>query len=90
MYVYSVRDEKTGIFFQPFFEAHDVVAIRIFKGALRSKDNMLADFPEDYALYRIGYWDDKIGEVQQTQNEPERLGFAYEFMNDNDNDEEPG
>lgn len=83
MNMYSIRDIKAGVFSQPFFAAHDVVAIRMFQGALRSKDTLLSEYPEDYALYRIGVFNERNGKVTQDEGEHvARLGYAYEFMED--------
>lgn len=87
MKAYSVKDEKVGVFFQPFFAPHDIVAIRMFQGSLRSKDTLLSEYPEDYALYRIGLWAEMTGKVIP-ENPPVRLGYAYEYLQDKPVEEE--
>lgn len=101
MNMYSIRDIKAGVFFQPFFASHDIVAIRMFRASLRSRDSLIRDYPEDFALYRIGIWDAKTGKVIQDELAA-RLGFAYEYLDDDvkgieevvglppDNEEEEG
>lgn len=89
MYLYSIKDEKVGVFYKPYFLSHDVIAKRMFRGMLRQQDSLMREFPRDYALYRVGCFDEKTGKIEQ--NEPESLGFAFEFMDvnkDNDDDEE--
>ncbi len=87
MNMYCIKDEKTGVFFHPYFMTHDVMAKRMFQGTIRRRDSLLREFPEDYALYRIGTYDENTGMVQQDGHE--RLGFAFEFIDDDD-EEEPG
>lgn len=79
MNMYSIRDIKAGVFFQPFFASHDIVAIRMFRAALNSKKSLIRDYPEDFALYRIGIWNEKNGKVMQDEL-AERLGYAYEYL----------
>ena len=99
MQVYSVKDEAVGVFFQPFFAAHDIIAIRMFQAGLKREDNLLSNYPNDYALYRIGTWAERTGKVIP-ENPPVRLGYARDFLvpepvlspdvEGEDSDDEPG
>lgn len=101
MQVYSVKDEVVDVFFQPFFAAHDIIAIRMFQAGLKREDNLLRNYPNDYALYRIGTWAEKTGKVIP-ENPPVRLGYVRDFLvqdpvlspdndaKDEDSEDEPG
>lgn len=57
----SVRDEKAGVYAQPFCAPTVGHAIRSFiDAALReSDDNLMFSHPEDFRLYQVGeYFDD--------------------------------
>lgn len=101
MQVYSVKDEAVGVFFQPFFAVHDIIAIRMFQAGLKREDNLLSNYPDDYALYRIGTWAERTGKVIP-ENPPVRLGYVRDFLvpesvlpldndaKDEDSEDEPG
>lgn len=89
MNMYSIKDEVAGVFFQPCFLTHDVVAIRMVRGLLKDQDSLLYRFPSDYALYRVGRWDEMTGMI--TQDEIVKLGIVSDFLEkDEKNEEEPG
>lgn len=56
--VYAVFDKKVGAYAQPFFVTHEQVALRSFAAACQDKDLTIGKFPEDYALYQVGVFDD--------------------------------
>lgn len=62
--MYSVFDKKVGAYAQPFFCTHEQVALRAFASACADKDLTIGKFPEDYALYRLGEFDDASGAVR--------------------------
>lgn len=63
MKVYSIYDQKTGEWSNPFFQNHDVSAIRAFREAVKNEDpnNMLNKYPRDFTLHLIGEWDNETG-----------------------------
>lgn len=58
---YSLLDVKTGLYSAPWFLNHHQTAIRAIKQLCRQKDNTIAEYPTDYALYCIGEFDDNAG-----------------------------
>ena len=58
--LYSVRDAQLG-FGTVFTAANDAVAIRTFASAVNSEGSILHDAPEDFALCRLGEFDEVDG-----------------------------
>ena len=78
--VYAIKDVKTG-FLQPTVEMNDKVAIRNFAFAVhRTKDSLFYTFPEDYSLFRIGYYETDTGELERCDLEV--LAPATYFIGD--------
>lgn len=66
MFIYAVLDTKVGVFGQPFFQAADGAAIRDFSDAVKdgsNPNNMWHKHPEDFALYKLGEFDNLTGGV---------------------------
>lgn len=59
--VMAVRDEKANVWNTPFFTKHGVEGVRSFHAAVKDTTTMLHKFPEDFALYMLGYFDDETG-----------------------------
>lgn len=57
--IFSVYDVKARAFGRPFFDQRQELAIRNITQAVRTKDNPLCHFPEDFALYHLGSFDDE-------------------------------
>lgn len=60
--LYCLKDVKTG-FINPFMQPSEAVAIRSIKGALMNPDDEICKFPEDFELWRLGYFNKKTGEL---------------------------
>lgn len=60
--LYSVRDAQLG-FGTVFTAANDAVAIRIFASAVNSVGSILYDAPEDFALCRLGEFNEADGVI---------------------------
>ena len=90
MNMYSIWDVKAGVYHRPCFLENDIVAKRMFRATLRIKEeSLLREFPDDFALCRLGEWDEKTGKLMR--NEPENLGFARDFIDEDvEEQEEPG
>jgi len=57
--IYTIRDKKAGIYLMPFCCHSDGEAARQIDHIVNSEEkNQIADYPEDYDLYKIGYFDD--------------------------------
>lgn len=59
--MYCVKDSKSGLFSNPMHETTDEIAVRAFVAQVGATDNPLADYPEDFVLYRVGEWDNEKG-----------------------------
>ncbi|QXP08657.1 MAG: nonstructural protein [Arizlama microvirus] len=60
---YCVLDRKAKIYNTPYFIMNDAVAIRQFSMVVNGQDSMVAKFPEDYILYRVGSFDMLEGKI---------------------------
>lgn len=58
--MYSVYDKKANSYGQPFFAANDECATRIVISSL-SESSQLVLYPSDFALCRVGSFDDGSG-----------------------------
>lgn len=75
--VYSVYDDKTEAYLQPFFMPTRGAAIRAITDALENPEHQFARHIEDYVLYELGSWDDQKGLFNQ--QETHVLGRLIEF-----------
>lgn len=70
MNVYAVYDAKSGFYMRPFFMQADGVAVRAFQDEVNREaaDNPLYNHSGDFSLYRVGQFDDSIGELKNDEN----------------------
>lgn len=61
--IFTVLDMAAKRFTEPFFAANEEVAIRSFREAVNSDGHPFSKFPEDYALYKVGDWDNESGAI---------------------------
>lgn len=68
MKIYSVRDKRANTYGQPMAMPTDAHAVRSFTQEVNRKDdsNMLNQYPEDFAIYYIGYFDTDNGTITET------------------------
>lgn len=68
MNIYTVYDTETKIYQPPFFQRHDVQALRAFKQAIATKQdgNAMHTDPQAFRLIRIGTWDEATAEIKET------------------------
>lgn len=60
--IYSIRDDKMGVFHSPNLYKHVEEVTRSIKTFLASdKQNNLSEFSEDFSLYLVGYFDTESG-----------------------------
>jgi len=62
-FVYSVYDKKAGSYGQPFTSNHEAHALRSVQQAANDLQSSLGQYPSDFTLYKIGYFDDASGEL---------------------------
>lgn len=60
--VYTIKDAKSGTFATPFFSINDATATRSFQQAANDQNTTINQFPEDYALYKLGEFNDESAE----------------------------
>lgn len=61
---YAIKDAKTNTYGVPFFTHNDGTAERSFTQAANDPNTTIHQFPQDYALYRVGEFDDESGEIK--------------------------
>lgn len=67
--VISVFDKGAAVYGPPFFVRHIAEARRSVQQALRDKNTMLAQYPEQFVVFRLGTFDDAKGVFEQSQAE---------------------
>lgn len=77
--VFSVFDKKAKAYTQPFFMNQKGEALRAFDGIVADKQTQIAKYPEDFALYKLGEFDDVSG-LLSSLNEPEFIAHAVDFV----------
>lgn len=63
--IYAVQDRKAGTFARPFTIQNDAMAVRAFVAAKQDPSSELSKYPEDFALYYLGTFDDDTGTIIQ-------------------------
>lgn len=63
--IYSIKDTK-GSFLEPMIAQNDAVATRNIRGIVNSGKGLLAQYPEDFELWRIGEFDETTGIIVPT------------------------
>lgn len=76
--LYSVKDNKVGVFCSPFNHVNDAEAIRDLTTVvnLEKGDSKLSTYPEDFDLYYIGEFDTDTGKMIQEEIEYVVNAFA--------------
>jgi len=68
MKIYSVRDKRANEYGQPMAMPTDAHAVRSFQQEVNREDagNMLNQYPEDFAMYYVGDFDQEHGTITET------------------------
>lgn len=61
--IYCIRDIKASRYMNPFIELTDKEAIRCMQALERDSSTIVGKFPADFALYRIGMFDETTAEI---------------------------
>jgi len=77
--VFSIFDEKAQVFSQPFFMAHNGLALRAFSDLVGEKGTNVNKHPSDFKLYNIGFYDDVSGALESL-SQPEFLANATDYV----------
>lgn len=80
--VYSIHDQKTGIFNRPFYNHTHGEAERNFSELVRDDKSTISKHPEDYDLYFLGEYDDNAGVFEPLET-PHHIVKAIQFVTDN-------
>ena len=78
---YAVYDKAIAAYMRPFVAQSDGQAVRLFKDETENNESPFFKHPEDYALFRLGVWNDQDGKI--TPEEPHPLARAHEFAKSN-------
>lgn len=64
MILFSIQDSGADAFMQPFFVQAEGVAIREFGNLCNDKEHPVGKHPEDYTLFRVGFWNERKGQLE--------------------------
>jgi len=67
MKAYAIYDSAAQVYMRPFYIQQDAQAERMFTDIATDANHEIGKHPEDYALIRLGTWDDNKGELESTQ-----------------------
>lgn len=77
--IFSLFDKKACAYTQPFFYHQVGQAVRALDGIVNNKETNVNKYPEDFALYKLGTYNDNSGKIVSL-NEPEFLNNAVDFL----------
>jgi len=60
---FTIRDDKSEHFMQPFFCSALGQASRQFGDSVLKEGSLIHDHPEDFGLYHTGYFDSETGKM---------------------------
>lgn len=60
-FAYCIVDRKAGLYNNPVFYLRDGQAVRDFQTLCSDRQTMIGRYPEDFALYCVGSFDDETG-----------------------------
>lgn len=77
--MFAVYDVKAEAYMAPFSHQTKGLAIRSFCAAASDSNSVISKYPEDFALFELGEFDDMTG-VLKPVKVPVSLGTARDFM----------
>lgn len=80
MQMFTVYDKKVGAFLPPFFARSEGEALRSFMDACQDGSHQFCKHAEDFALMRVGEFDDSSGLVVSKAGGPEMVIQAFECV----------
>lgn len=66
--LYAVIDTASGVYDGPMPGVSDGHMVRSFSDMAVNAENPIGKHPEDYALIKVGTWNDGTGELEDVQN----------------------
>lgn len=76
--MYSIYDSAVNAYMRPFFCTADGQATRMLSDVARDPSHDIGKHPEDYALFRIGVFDEETGTVEGI--DPRCVARAHELV----------
>lgn len=64
LHIYSIYDQKNGLYQVPYCEFSDIDAVRRFDGLLKNTDTFISRYKDDFSLYRLGILDLDSGDIK--------------------------
>lgn len=77
--IFSVYDSKVEAFMKPFYCVSKGEAIRSFSEIANDKTSSIGKYPEDFALFDLGSFDDSCATFE-CGLVPVSIGLAIEFV----------
>lgn len=77
--VCAVMDIKANAYMAPHFHPTLGVALRAFEASIQKGGTLLSEYPSDFSLVHLGYYDDNSGKFLNLDH-PVRLGSAADFV----------
>lgn len=74
--VYTILDKQAEAYLKPIFAVNNGVARRLFHQACNDPESDFYKYPEDYSLWRIGWFDIRKGVIESEI--PECMAKAIE------------
>lgn len=78
LHAYCVFDSKAEAYMAPFFFQTNGQAIRAFSDLANNKSSTVAQHPEDFTLFSIGFFNDEDGSLEPEVHHS--LGTAIEYQ----------
>ena len=75
--VYAIKDAALSTYAAPFTQPNNQVAMRAFGDLANDPQSNLSRHPSDYALVRLGTFDDETGKFES--EEPTTIAWAVDF-----------
>ena len=76
-----MRDAKAEKFSMPFFQMNKALGLRMFSQLCSDPQGQVSRYPEDYALFELGEFDDETG-LMTALPQPLHLANALDFKSD--------
>lgn len=77
--IFTLYDKKGQIYTTPFFMLQIGEATRALDGIVNNQQTQVAQYPDDYALYKIGELDDHTGKLTPL-DVPEFVAEASQYV----------
>ncbi len=77
--IYMVHDQKANAYLPPFFLPEDGMAHRTFGDCCNDVEHQFGKHPEDYTLFKLGEFDDLVGQIKSDTKISLGNGIEYLF-----------